>query len=102
MERDISFKLICERTTKDSTGQTIPDGAPFKRPCIGSLKSLTQSEFYKASQAGFQPEGVIKMNSAEYKGETLIEIRGHEYTIYRTYENDFDWIEVYYGKRVGN
>lgn len=101
MGRDISFILKTKVTEKDSTGQMIPKGAPIERTCIGSLKSVSQNEFFKASQAGFQPEGVIEMNAAEYRGEVFIEISGHEYSIYRTYEKDVDWIEIYYGKRVG-
>lgn len=102
MGRDISFILKTEVKVKDSTGQMIPSGAPIERLCIGNLKSVSQNEFYKASQAGFQPEGEIEMNAAEYKGESLIVIRGQEYTIYRTYESDLDWIEIYFGKRVGD
>lgn len=101
MGRDISFILKTKVTEKDSTGQMIPKGAPIERTCIGSLKSVSQNEFFKASQAGFQPEGMIEMNAAEYRGEILIEISGREYSIYRTYEKEDDWIEIYYGKRVG-
>lgn len=102
MGRDISFILLTEVKEKDALGQMVPSGQPIKRKCIGSQKSVSQSEFFKASQVGFEAEGVIEMNPVEYKGEALILIGGQEFTIYRTYEKDTDKIEVYYGKRVGN
>ena len=42
------------------------------------------------------------MNQIEYNGEKLRSINGQEFSIYRTYEPDADWIELYYGRRVGN
>ena len=102
MGRDISFILLTPVKEKDSLGQMVPSGDPIKRKCIGSLKSVSQNEFFKASQEGLEPEGMIEMNPIEYRGEALILIGGQEYTIYRTYERDTDKIEVYFGKRVGN
>ena len=103
MGKDISFSLISETKTKDSTGQMIPSGTPTTASCVGLLKSVSQNEFFKASQAGFQPEGVIEMNVADYSGQTLLKIDGsdNKYVIYRTYENESDFIELYFGKRVG-
>lgn len=102
--QDISFKLISETYTKDSTGQWIPSGKPTEISCIGLQRSISQNEFYQADQAGIRSEGVLEMNSADYSGETTIEIDGKPYTIYRTYEpkDKPDIIELYYGERVGN
>lgn len=102
MSRDISFDLVSGLKKKDATGQTIPDGKPIKASVIGRQKNVSQTEFYKAAQAGYQAEGVIEMNSADYSGQKILELNGEEYTIYRIYEKDIDWIEIYYGKRVGN
>lgn len=101
MGRDISFSLISYTKTKDSTGQMIPSGQPVESSCVGTLKSVSQNEFFRAAQAGFQSEGVIEMNTADYKGQKTIKISGDNFTIYRTYEKDSDWIELYYGERVG-
>ena len=101
MSRDISFDLISTTTTKDAAGQSIP-GEPKISSCIGTLDSVYQNEFYQADQAGIRPQGVIKMNIAEYGGQKILSVDGQKYTIYRTYERDADWIELYYGERVGN
>lgn len=47
------------------------------------------------------------MNSADYHGEKLLGFKDANqnmtvYSIYRTFEPDNDWIELYYGSRVGN
>lgn len=100
MERDISFNLITETTTKDANAQSIVTKKSV--PCIGRETSTYQNEFFQASQAGMRPQGVIKMNLAEYGGQKLLSINGQEYSIYRTFTPDLDWIELYFGERVGN
>ena len=101
MARDISFSLMSQTTEKDSTGQMKPKGEPVEKKCIGTQKSISQNEFFKASQAGFRPDGVIQMNAADYAGETVIKIGGNKFTIYRTYYPESDFVELYYGERVG-
>lgn len=100
MEKDITFTLIGEIYQKDSTGQNIP--TPTETECVGTESSVYQNEFFAADQAGIRSQGVIKMNVADYNGEKLLSINGQEFSIYRTYERDADWIELYYGRRVGN
>ena len=102
--QDISFKLINESYSKDSTGQWIPSGKPTEVSCIGLQKSATQNEFFQADQSGIRAEGVIEMNVADYSGESKLTINDVPYTIYRTYEpkDKPDTIELYYGERVGN
>jgi len=102
--QDISFKLISNTYTKDSTGQTAPSGTPTESSVIGLQKSVYQNEFYQADQAGIRAEGVIEMNIADYSGQTKLSINDKPYTIYRTYEpkDKPDTIELYYGERVGN
>ena len=100
MDHDISFKLVNESTTKDSTGQMV--ATKTETECLGFEHSVYQNEFFSAEQAGIRSEGVILMNRVEYGGQKLLSINGQEFSIYRTYEADADWIELYYGRRVGN
>lgn len=101
MKRIISFNLINETMTKDTTGQpkTIP--TPSK-DLIGQLHSVYQNEFYKAEQAGIRPQGVIEMSIFDYGGQNKLTIGSEEFTIYRTFEVGTDRIELYFGERVGN
>lgn len=104
MARDVSFYLLGEQRTKDATGQTVT--TKTETGVIGIQSSTYQNEFFQADQAGLRPQGSIKMNSADYHGEKLLGFKVGEdmivYSIYRTYEPDNDWIELYYGSRVGN
>lgn len=102
MDHDITFKLIPDVRTKDSTGQSVPSSETQPIECIGFQRSVYQNEFYQADQAGIRPQGVIVMNLADYSGERYLSIDGNKYSIYRTFERDQDWIELYYGDRVGN
>lgn len=105
MARDVSFFLLGETRTKDSTGQTVTTKTEIE--AIGIQSSTYQNEFFQADQAGLRPQGSIKMNSADYHGEKLLGFKDANlnmtvYSIYRTFEPDNDWIELYYGSRVGN
>ena len=100
--QDVSFKLIDNTYTKDSTGQMVPSANPTETDVIGFQKSASQNEFFQAEQAGIRAEGVIEMNSVEYSGQTLLSLNGKPYTIYRTYEPGPDKIELHYGERIGN
>jgi len=100
MKHIIDFSLIAETLTQDKTGQTI--STPTTSNHLGELKSVYQSEFYKASQAGIRPQGVIEMSSFDYSGQAKLQIGSDEFTIYRTYAVGTDRIELYYGERVGN
>lgn len=102
--QDISFNLIDESYTKDSTGQWVPSGKPTEVSCIGLQKSVSQNEFFQADQSGIRAEGVIEMNRVDYSGEKKLSIDNVVYTIYRTYEpkDKPDVIELHYGERVGN
>lgn len=105
MARDVSFFLLGETRTKDQTGQTVTTKTEIE--AIGIQSSTYQNEFFQADQAGLRPQGSIKMNSADYHGEKLLGFKDANqnmtvYSIYRTFEPDNDWIELYYGSRVGN
>ena len=100
MVHDISFSLISETYEKDSTCQNV--AGKKETPVIGFESSVYQNEFFAADQAGIRSSGIIKMNRADYNGEKLLTINGQEFSIYRTYEPDADFIELYYGRRVGN
>lgn len=100
MDHDISFILITEIATKDKTGQ--PVIKPSETACIGYQRSVYQNEFFNADQAGIRAQGVVVMSRADYGGQRLLSIDGQEFSIYRVFERDADWIELYYGERVGN
>ena len=65
-------------------------------------KSVTQSEFYKASQAGLSPAFVLVTPAVNYAGEDEIIYNGIHYGIYRSYLPDgMDEIELYLEQKTG-
>ena len=105
MARDVYFFLLGEQRLKDATGQTVTTKTEIG--VLGTQNSVYQNEFFQADQAGLRPQGSIKINSAEYHGEKLLGFKDEQnnmtvFSIYRTFEPDNDWIELYYGARVGN
>lgn len=66
-----------------------------RRMVYVTVNSATRSEYYTALNAGIAPEYVLKLEIAEdYQDETLVEFRGKEYRISRTYLTDDGGIEL--------
>lgn len=100
MNKIISFDLVTETLSKDTTGQTTKKKT--YQPAIGKQYSVYQKEFYQASQNGLRPEGTIEMSVFDYGGQKAVRIDNCEFAIYRTYAKGTDRIELFYGERVGN
>ena len=96
----VKFKLVSETTSKDSTDQNI--STPPESDCIGKLRSIYESEFFQAAEAGLRPECVIETSAFNYHGERFVKVNDDLLTVYRTYKKGTDKIELYIGERVGN
>lgn len=64
-------------------------------------ESISQSEFYKGGEAGLKPEFRLKTAIIDYNGEREVELDDKKYGIYRTYEPDQDYIELYCERKGG-
>ena len=64
-------------------------------------KSVSRSEFYNAGRQGLQPAFLLITAKIDYQGELEVEVDGVRYGIYRTYEVDEDYIEIYCEKKGG-
>src|SRR5690606_8479789 len=60
------------------------EGPP--RMVYANRRSIRQSEFYQAAQAGLRPEIMFEVRSAEYQGETKLRYEGTDYLVIRTYD----------------
>lgn len=65
------------------------------------IQSVSQNEFFKANELGFKPQLKVTMFKYDYDNESIIEIDGVRYSIYRTFEGRNDEIELYCEKKVG-
>lgn len=71
------------------------------REVFAQIYSAQQSEFFQASSAGLTAEGKALLWAFEYHNETVIEISGQRYAIYRTYLPGGNKIELHFGFETG-
>lgn len=64
-------------------------------------QSVTRSEFFNAGRNGLNPEYVFTVFKGDYEGETVLEYDGKTYSVYRAYETDSDYIELYVERKGG-
>lgn len=62
----------------------VGDGPP--RMVYANKRSIRQSEFYQAMQAGLKPEIMFEVRSAEFRGEGKLRWQDDDYTIIRSYD----------------
>ena len=71
-----------------------------KRKCYCEVKSISQTEFYRAKESKIGVKYCLKLNTFDYQNETHAVYKGTKYTIIRTYTNG-DYIEIYIGDNNG-
>ena len=111
MDKAAVFTLIALTYTVDAIGQRVPftqsttgdpEPAETTRDVYARrIDSVTRDEWAAAGQMGFQAEYRVTMFLHDYEGETIAELNGKRYGIYRTYHSDPDTIELYLGEKAG-
>lgn len=71
--------------TKTTTGRTV---YAEKLPNYGG-------EFTTANAGGYELQHIMKVHAYEYSEEKAAIYKGQEYEIYRTFQKNDDWIELY-------
>ena len=84
---------------EDSIGQEVEVETETKLFC--NIKSINQSEFYQAAQAGLRPSITFIIHLYEYEGQKKVKYKGLEYKVLRTYSSGFEEIELIC-ERVGS
>ena len=99
MGRDHTAFLIRVSHTQDAIGQQVPE--EIKREIFCEVSGIRQSEWFNAGQRGLKPELMLTVFCDDYEGESLIEVDGVRYGIYRTYPAKNDRMELYLQKKGG-
>ena len=89
--------LITETEPTEKTNVNGFDNPPVEsaRTVFCNKRSVSQSEYYKAQQAGKQVEAKVEVHTVDYAGEVLVEFEGKRYSVLKTYEpDDSDVIEI--------
>jgi hypothetical protein len=98
MDKIAVLTLIATTETRDSINQ--PVKTETTRTVYGKMKSVTRAEWVAAAQKSLNPSAVVEVFFADYCGETVAELDGKRYEIYRTFGCG-DYIELYLGTKVG-
>ena len=90
--------LIAEVISKDSLGmseKTYP-----RKAVLCEVNSVTRQEFFEAGRSGLNPSFEMTVFSGDYSGEKVLEYKGEQYGIYRTYRTG-DYMELYVERKGG-
>ena len=83
---------LIKRTYTNDGLQDIPKEKRQKVLCkVGSIKRY---EFYQMREAGMKPEVVFTIKGYEYDNQDTIEYNSQEYHVVRTFQIDYEEIEL--------
>ena len=99
MTRISEIKLIKQTFTTDDIGQLI--ASESSNTLIAEVKNASQSEYMQGRQDGISPAFVFHVSIFGYDDETILEYKGERFSIYRTYQADENYIELYAEREVG-
>lgn len=90
---DDILTLITKTSTQDEIGALIEK--EVKTDVFAQVRSVSRSEFWNAGQKGLSPSLVAVTRYTNYDDQTEAIWKGKRYTIYRTYFDGHDDIELY-------
>ena len=99
MKKDVIAYLIGKTITLNEHKQEIE--VDTRTEILAQKESVSASEFYRGGGAGLKPEFRLTTAIIDYNGEREVELEGKKYGIYRTYEVDKDYIELYCERKGG-
>ena len=94
-----TIKLISFATTKDEYG--IQQLTPTSREILCEVSSIGSQEWSNGRRLGLNAQYQFKVFFADYQNEEVVEYRGKNYSIYRTFIKG-DYIELYVEMKKGN
>lgn len=88
-------------TTYTANQYGVPVATQEKHEVFCDRESVSRSEFFNAGRNGLNPQFMFRIFKGDYQGETVCQYDGLTYSIYRTYETDDDYIELYVERKGG-
>lgn len=96
---DVAY-LVSESYAQNDYG--VIEKTTQKRRIFCNVTSVNSQEWFEGGRNGLNPQYRFIIYSFEYLGEQIIEYRGVNYSIYRTFIRNTDELELYAEKRKGN
>lgn len=93
------IKLIMRTSSVNSLGDVIY--AETSREVFGKVASSSQNEWFTAHRDDIKSAFKVVIYDFEYLGEPIVEMDGHRYGVYRTYQASLDKLELYLEDKVG-
>ena len=100
MDRSKVVTLLKKSFTQDDNG--IWQEALTERDVFCQVDSVTRNEFFEAGRNGLNPEFRITMFKYDWEGESLVRYNGKTYSVYRTYFDRDDILELYVERTGGD
>lgn len=99
MERWTTLKLITQKFDITPIGeQTVNETIA---EVYGLISSVSSNEWFSAQRNEINSRYKVLIHQFEYNAQSLCEMDGVRYKIYRTYEVGVDHIELYLCEKVG-
>ena len=99
MDRSKVLTLIAKSYTQDAIGQQVP--VETQRDVYCNISGVSGQEFFVACRSGIRPEIRVTLFAFDYNSETVVELEGVRYGVYRTYLKNNEDIELYLERKVG-
>ena len=99
MDRSRVLTLITQTYMKDAIDQQVP--AETRREVFCNITGVSAAEFFEAGRAGIRPEYRVTIFAFDYNGESIVELEGVRYGVYRTYLKSGEDIELYLERKAG-
>ena len=97
--KDETIKLISSVIAPDDIGNQIEQET--SREVFCTVESISQSEYFRASQSGMNPQVKVTMIEYDYSGEITVEYNSKKYSVYRTFLRNDERIELYLTQKTG-
>lgn len=99
MDRSTPIYLITETKSQNAIGEWVTTES--QRKVYANVKSVTQTEYFSASQIGLNPDYKFTMFAQDWQGEMIVEYNGYRYSVYRVYVATTDRMELYAQREAG-
>lgn len=99
MDRSDVINLIAVTRKQDSLGVWRP--LKVSREVYCQVESVAQKEFFEAGRNGYNPSFKFTVFFADYDDEPIVEYKGNQYSVYRTYLRRDDRMEIYVERKGG-
>ena len=106
------FMTLVSKTYEQDNNGVLRATETLKENIPCQVKSAGASEWFEGGRSGLNPQYKITMFSPDYNDEEIVELKGKQYTVYRTYHTDHgsygyhqpskDHIELYVQLKKGN